>query len=74
MEMQQVASYLSIKYGVSLSQTEYKNYYNSRGEKIWNYTEHKEFNQNITAVGKDKEGEISQMANRNSNEIGRAHV
>lgn len=44
MEMQQVASYLSIKYGVSLSQTEYKNYYNSRGEKIWDYTEHKEFN------------------------------
>ena len=68
MEMQQVASYLSIKYGVSLSQTEYKNYYNSRGEKIWDYTEHKEFNQNITAVGKDKEGEISQMASRNSND------
>ncbi|MCK0202727.1 T9SS type A sorting domain-containing protein [Ornithobacterium rhinotracheale] len=69
-ERQQVASFLSIKYGVSLSQFEYGNYYNSKSQKIWNYQEHKEFNQNITAIGKDVKGLIEQLTSMNSNDEG----
>lgn len=68
MEMQKVASYLAIKYGVSLSQLEYKNYYNHKGEKIWDYEEHKEFNQNITGLGKSFRGNLSQERSQNSND------
>ncbi|MEJ8606349.1 T9SS type A sorting domain-containing protein [Riemerella anatipestifer] len=66
-EMQQVASYLAVKYGVSLNQLEYKNYYNSQGKVIWDYKEHKNFNQNITALGRDDKGNLLQPKSQNSN-------
>lgn len=68
MEMQQVASYLGIKYGISLSQLEYKNYYNSQGDKIWDYQSHQSYNQNITAVGSDLLGQINQPKSQNAND------
>ncbi|MBO4234716.1 T9SS type A sorting domain-containing protein [Riemerella anatipestifer] len=67
-EMQQVASYLAVKYGVSLNQLEYKNYYNSQGKVIWDYKEHKNFNQNITALGRDDKGNLLQPKSQNSND------
>lgn len=67
-EMQQVASYLAIKYGVSLHQFQFRNYYNSQGNIIWDYQAHQEFNQNITAIGKDLSGNLSQLQSRNSND------
>ncbi|MDY3345142.1 T9SS type A sorting domain-containing protein [Riemerella anatipestifer] len=66
-EMQQVASYLAVKYGVSLNQLEYRNYYNSQGKMIWDYKEHKNFNQNITALGRDDKGNLLQPKSQNSN-------
>ncbi|AKQ40347.1 hypothetical protein AS87_08525 [Riemerella anatipestifer Yb2] len=66
-EMQQVASYLAVKYSVSLNQLEYKNYYNSQGKVIWDYKEHKNFNQNITALGRDDKGNLLQPKSQNSN-------
>lgn len=69
-EMQQVSSYLAIKYGVSLRQLQFKNYYNSQKEIIWDYDAHKEFNQNITAIGEDKDGALKQTASQNSNDEG----
>lgn len=68
LEMQQVASYLAIKYGVSLHQLQFRNYYNSLGNIIWDYQAHQEFNQNITAIGKDLSGNISQLQSQNSND------
>lgn len=67
-EMQQVASYLAMKYGVSLHQNHYKNYYNPSGEKIWDYEKHKEFNQNITGLGRFEKGNLSQSQSKNSND------
>lgn len=67
-EMQQVASYLAMKYGVSLHQNHYKNYYNPSGEKIWDYENHKEFNQNITGLGRFEKGNLSQSQSKNSND------
>ena len=70
LEMQRIASYLAIKYGISLEQTEFKNYYNSKGQKIWDFEENKAFNQNITAIGKDSEGSLLQIKSQNSNDEG----
>lgn len=67
-EMQQVNSYLAIKYGVSLHQNHYKNYYNSLGENIWDYQKHKRFNRNITGIGKDTLGVLEQFSGINSND------
>lgn len=67
-EMQQIASYLGVKYGVSLHQNHYKNYYNANGEKIWDYNEHQAFNQNITALAHSSEGSLTQKNSKNSND------
>lgn len=69
MEKQQVSSYLGIKYGISLSQLEYKHYYNSLGEKIWDAREHRGFWEHITAVGYDKLGNLQQLSGQQANEI-----
>lgn len=67
-EMQQVASYLAIKYGVSLHQMAFKNYYDRRGDIIWDYKKHEAYNQNITAVGKTKLGNLRQLKSTNAND------
>ena len=46
----QYISYLAIKYGATLYQT---NYLNSRGEVIWNYTNNPLYSCSITGIGKD---------------------
>ncbi|MDO5615205.1 MAG: T9SS type A sorting domain-containing protein [Cruoricaptor ignavus] len=70
LEAQQVSSYLAIKYGISLHQSEFKNYYNSIGTKIWDYDANKSFNQNITAIGRDNFGYLFQSKSQNSNDEG----
>lgn len=68
LEMQQVASYLAIKYGVSLHQMAFRNYYNRKGDIIWDYKKHKSYNQNITAVGRTDLGNLHQPKSLNSND------
>lgn len=67
-EMQQIASYLAIKYGVSLHQMAFKNYYDRKGDIIWDYKKHEAYNQNITAVGKTNQGNLRQLKSTNSND------
>lgn len=67
-EMQQIASYLAIKYGVSLHQMTFKNYYDRKGDIIWDYKKHEAYNQNITAVGKTNLGNLRQLKSTNSND------
>ncbi len=67
-EMQQIASYLAIKYGVSLHQMAFKNYYDRKGDIIWDYKKHEAYNQNITAVGKTNLGNLRQLKSTNSND------
>lgn len=70
LDSQKVASYLAIKYGITLSQLDTKNYVNSSGAVIWEYEKHKKFSDNITAIGKDLNQDLvqqksSNMANEN---------
>lgn len=64
-ETQKVASYLAIKYGITLSQFEIKNYINSRGRTIWDIDKHKGFESCITAVGRDDASDLLQPKSSN---------
>lgn len=69
-ETQKVASYLGIKYGISLSQFESKNYLNSQGETIWDIDHHKNFDSSITGVGRDDASGLLQLKSNNMIEEG----
>ncbi|RZJ91989.1 MAG: T9SS type A sorting domain-containing protein [Chryseobacterium sp.] len=65
LETQKAASYLAIKYGISLSQFDNKNYVNSLGETIWDVEKHKGFTSSITAVGRDDASGLLQLKSNN---------
>jgi hypothetical protein len=69
-ETQKVASYLAIKYGVSLSQFDIKNYLNSQGQTIWDINQHKGFEFSITGVGRDDASGLLQAKSSNMAEEG----
>lgn len=69
-ETQKVASYLAIKYGISLSQYDFKNYLNSQGETIWDIEHHKNFDASITGVGRDDASGLLQLKSSNMIEEG----
>ena len=69
-ETQKVASYLGIKYGISLSQYDFKNYLNSQGEIIWDIDQHKGFDSSITGVGRDDASGLLQLKSSNMIEEG----
>lgn len=70
LETQKVASYLGVKYGISLSQFESKNYLNSSGDIIWDIDKHKGFENSITAVGRDDASGLLQLKSSNMIEEG----
>jgi fibronectin-binding autotransporter adhesin len=59
-EIQQVESYLAIKYGWTLDQTTPKNYINSDETVIWNATSNSTYNKNITGIARDDISELNQ--------------
>lgn len=67
-EKEIIESYLSLKYGISLC--EGKNYYNSKGEIIWDIKENDGFNERITGIGKDTLFGLNQKQSKNSLEDG----
>ncbi|MNX38291.1 hypothetical protein D3C86_686280 [compost metagenome] len=69
-ETQKVASYLAIKYGVSLSQFDIKNYLNSQGQTIWDINKHKGFENSITGIGRDDASGLLQPKSSNMIEEG----
>jgi len=69
-ETQKVASYLAIKYGISLSQYDFKNYLNSQGQTIWDIDKHKGFESSITGVGRDDDSGLLQPKSSNMIEEG----
>ncbi|NRS90011.1 hypothetical protein HNQ02_002946 [Flavobacterium sp. 7E] len=69
-ETQKVASYLAIKYGISLSQFEIKNYLNSLGQTIWDIDKHDGFTSSITGVGRDDASGLLQSKSSNMVEEG----
>lgn len=64
-ETQKVASYLGIKYGISLSQYDFKNYLNSQGDIIWDSDQHKGFDSSITGIGRDDASGLLQPKSSN---------
>ncbi|OCB72867.1 T9SS type A sorting domain-containing protein [Flavobacterium crassostreae] len=64
-ESQKIASYLAIKYGISLSQFETKNYLNSSGNIIWDSAKHQGFASSITALGRDDASGLLQSKSSN---------
>lgn len=70
LETQKAASYLAVKYGISLSQFENKNYVNSLGQTIWDLEKHKGFTSSITAVGRDDASGLLQPKSSNMIEEG----
>ncbi|RUT67823.1 T9SS C-terminal target domain-containing protein [Flavobacterium cupreum] len=64
-ETQKVASYLAVKYGISLSQFEIKNYLNSLGQTIWDIEKHKGFESSITGIGRDDVSGLLQVKSSN---------
>jgi len=63
-----IETYLSFKYGISLAQD--KNYFNSKGDTLWNPKNHKDFNYRITAIGRDSGTELQQFKSKNSTNDG----
>lgn len=57
-------SYLSIKYGISLNNK--SNYYNSRGDTIWNAEKNLDYNYNVTAISRDDSIHLIQENSINS--------
>ena len=49
-DLKKVQSYLAIKYGITLFQSDYLN---SKDSIIWNYKQYKEFSYDIAGIGKD---------------------
>lgn len=70
LETQKVASYLAIKYGISLSQFDIKNYLNSKGQTIWDIEKHKGFESSITGIGRDDSSGLLQPKSSNMAEEG----
>jgi hypothetical protein len=69
-ETQRISSYLAMKYGISLSQLDTKNYVNSKGEIIWDAEKHKGFDNGITAIGRDDASGLLQPKSSNMQEEG----
>lgn len=68
MEKKSIESYLSIKYGVSLDKN--KDYYNSKGHKIWDCQQSETYSSRVTGIGKDDFFELNQKQSGNSEKDG----
>jgi len=63
-EKNTVETYLAIKYGISLNDE--NNYYNAKGDKVWDAKENKEFNKHVTGIGREDVLLLNQKQSSNS--------
>ncbi len=67
-EIQQVETYMAIKYGITLDQTTPTNYLFSDGSTVlWNATDNSSYNQDIAGIGRDDASCHSQKQSRSVN-------
>jgi hypothetical protein len=66
-QVQQVNSYLAIKYGITLDQTAAQNYLASDASVIWNGTTNSGYKSNITGIGRDDLSALNQKQSRSVN-------
>ncbi|ASE62108.1 T9SS C-terminal target domain-containing protein [Chryseobacterium indologenes] len=62
-ELNNIHSYLSIKFGISLDNSKY---YSSEGTVIWDPDQHKDFKYRLTGLGRDDGNELYQKQSTNS--------
>lgn len=62
-----VTSYLAVKYGITLDQTTATNYVNSAGTVTWNVATLPKYNNNIAAIGQDKNTGLDQTVSHSVN-------
>lgn len=62
-EKETIESYLSMKYGISLADD--KNYYNSKGDTLWNSKNNNHYNKRLTALGRDDAFRLYQKQSQN---------
>ncbi|WP_426477464.1 T9SS type A sorting domain-containing protein [Chryseobacterium sp. CBSDS_008] len=62
-ELNNIHSYLSIKYGISLDNSKY---YNSEGTVIWDPDKHRDFKARLTGMGRDDGNELYQKQSKNT--------
>lgn len=67
-ERNQVATYLSLKYGVSLSLASAQQYYNSSTEVIWDNEPKEQYLHRVTGIGKDTLANFYQRQSTNATE------
>lgn len=65
-EKQQIETYLSIKYGVSINYLSENNYLSASGDILWNYKKNKKYGYRITGVGRDDLFGLYQKQSKNS--------
>jgi len=65
-EKLKIESYLSLKYGIPLSQDTPVSYYNSLGEIIWDADANLAFSKNIIGIGRDDLSDLYQKQSTNS--------
>ena len=63
-EQSRVESYLAVKYGITLVN---KNYLNSNGQIVWNYSSNQTYHNDIAGIGKDDVAELNQIKSRSVN-------
>ncbi|MGC4128718.1 MAG: T9SS type A sorting domain-containing protein [Bergeyella sp.] len=67
-EKQQVESYLSIKYGISINYLSEKNYLSSTGDAVWNYKKNKKYSYRITGIARDDSYGLYQKQSQNTDD------
>ena len=67
LKINQVNSYLALKYGITLSQATAQDYLASDGSKFWNSSTGAAFNNNIFGIGRDDNSGLNQLAGNSTN-------
>lgn len=78
LEQEKVQSYLAIKYGISKASSDNlgtvgqdeRDYFDSGGAVIWDYTANSAYNEGITAIGRDDDSDLSQQRSKSNNSDG----
>lgn len=66
-EMQQIETFLSIKYGITINDISEKNYISSASKILWDSKKSKNYNYRVTGIGRDDAFELYQKQSINSN-------
>lgn len=67
-EIQQIETFLSLKYGITINDISEKNYISSTSNILWDSKKSKNYNYRVTGIGRDDAFELYQKQSINSNQ------